>query len=75
MYHPAAALHQASLRETLFDDMRGLPAALLSARRELEAERLATAQSDEAARQATRAAPPTDGSAAATQQMTLFQER
>ena len=25
MYHPAAALHQASLRETLFADMRGLP--------------------------------------------------
>ena len=32
MYHPAAALHQASLRETLFRDIRGLPAALLAAR-------------------------------------------
>jgi DNA polymerase len=41
MYHPAAALHQASLRETLFADMRGLPPALLSAREAIEAERVA----------------------------------
>ena len=41
MYHPAAALHQASLRETLFRDMRGLPAALLAAREALDAERAA----------------------------------
>jgi uracil-DNA glycosylase family 4 len=41
MYHPAAALHQASLRETLFADMRGLPAALLAAREAIEAERVA----------------------------------
>ncbi len=40
MYHPAAALHQSSLRETLFTDMRGLPAALLAAREALEAERV-----------------------------------
>jgi DNA polymerase len=40
MYHPAAALHQSSLRETLFADIRGLPAALLSAREALEAERV-----------------------------------
>lgn len=39
MYHPAAALHQSSLRETLFRDMRGLPAALLAAREAIEAER------------------------------------
>jgi DNA polymerase len=42
MYHPAAALHQASLRETLFADIRGLPAALLRAREALEAERVAS---------------------------------
>jgi DNA polymerase len=45
MYHPAAALHQASLRETLFADIRALPAALLAAREALEAERAASAQS------------------------------
>jgi uracil-DNA glycosylase family 4 len=39
MYHPAAALHQASLRETHFADMRGLPAALLAAREAIDAER------------------------------------
>jgi DNA polymerase len=42
MYHPAAALHQASLRETLFADIRGLPAALLAARQALDAERQAS---------------------------------
>jgi uracil-DNA glycosylase len=42
MYHPAAALHQASLRETLFRDIRALPAALRDARRALEEERLAS---------------------------------
>ena len=46
MYHPAAALHQASLRETLFRDMRGLPAALLAARRALEDERAASVQAE-----------------------------
>jgi uracil-DNA glycosylase len=40
MYHPAAALHQASLRETLFRDIRGLPAALLAAREAIESERM-----------------------------------
>ena len=39
MYHPAAALHQSSLRETLFNDIRGLPAALLTAREAMKAER------------------------------------
>jgi uracil-DNA glycosylase family 4 len=33
MYHPAAALHQGSLRQTLLDDMGQVPAALLEARR------------------------------------------
>jgi DNA polymerase len=33
MYHPAAALHQGSLKATLFHDMEGVPAALLEARR------------------------------------------
>ncbi len=32
MYHPAAALHQGSLRQTLLDDMQTVPAALLAAR-------------------------------------------
>jgi len=69
MYHPAAALHQASLRETLFADIRALPAALLAAREALEAERAASAQ----------AAPPTEEPEAAsvqqahdTEQLTLF---
>lgn len=43
MYHPAAALHQSSLREVLFRDMRGLPEALVAARSSIEAERLAGA--------------------------------
>jgi DNA polymerase len=46
MYHPAAALHQASLRETLFADIRGLPAALLAAREALEAERAGSVQAE-----------------------------
>ena len=37
MYHPAAALHQGSLRATLFEDVRRLPAALLEARRLVDA--------------------------------------
>jgi DNA polymerase len=72
MYHPAAALHQASLRETLFADIRGLPAALLAAREALEAERVASVQvaipvtaADEPA-----AVEPDDAG-----QLTLFGER
>ncbi|HEX2195014.1 MAG TPA: uracil-DNA glycosylase [Candidatus Limnocylindria bacterium] len=42
MYHPAAALHQGSLRQTLYADVRGLPAALLKARQALDAERAAS---------------------------------
>jgi uracil-DNA glycosylase len=71
MYHPAAALHQASLRETLFRDVRGLPAALLAARQALSDEHVAAVQAEEAvARVDLDAEPPEDA-----QQMTLFQER
>ena len=42
MYHPAAALRATALRETLFRDVRSLPAALLAAREALEAERAAS---------------------------------
>lgn len=66
MYHPAAALHQASLRETLFRDMRGLPAALLAAREALEAERAASVR---AAPAVVEAPEPTGDQ---TEQMTLF---
>ncbi len=38
MYHPAAALHQGSLKATLFRDMEGVPAALLQAREQGAAE-------------------------------------
>jgi uracil-DNA glycosylase len=69
MYHPAAALHQASLRETLFRDIRGLPAALLDARRALDDERAASVQAEEAASPASVPEPPDD-----TEQMTLFRE-
>jgi uracil-DNA glycosylase family 4 len=69
MYHPAAALHQASLRETLFRDIRGLPAALLDARRALDDERPVTTQAEEVV-------VPVNGPDAAgdAEQMTLFQE-
>ena len=36
MYHPAAALHQGSLRRTIEDDFRKIPALLEQARREPE---------------------------------------
>ena len=70
MYHPAAALHQASLRETLFRDIRGLPAALLNARRALDDERSAATQAEEAV-----VVPVTGPSGADdAEQMTLFGE-
>jgi len=68
MYHPAAALHQASLRETLFRDIRGLPAALLDARHALDDERVASVQAE-------ALAPPAPGPEAVVddaEQMTLF---
>jgi len=68
MYHPAAALHQASLRETLFRDMRGLPAALLAAREALVAERVAAAQAEEATAPVVIPGPAADKA----EQMTLF---
>jgi uracil-DNA glycosylase len=70
MYHPAAALHQASLRETLFHDIRGLPAALLAAREALGDEREASVMADEATIREERL----DSTADDAQQMTLFQE-
>ena len=48
MYHPAAALRQGSLKETLFRDMEGVPSALLEARR-LRAERPAPLAAGESA--------------------------
>ncbi|HEX6139033.1 MAG TPA: uracil-DNA glycosylase [Candidatus Limnocylindria bacterium] len=72
MYHPAAALHQASLRETLFADIRGLPAALLTAREAIEAERsveaAAAPRAEDAATEAVTSAQPADPE----QQLTLF---
>ena len=68
MYHPAAALHQASLRETLFADIRGLPAALLAARQAIDAERVESVQADLA--EPAPAAPAAE--ADDTEQMTLF---
>lgn len=70
MYHPAAALHQASLRDTLFRDIRRLPAALLDARRLLEDERTASASAAAAAEAATTAEPAADD----IEQMSLFTE-
>lgn len=70
MYHPAAALHQVSLRETLFHDMRGLPAALLAARQALEEERAAAVQAEAAVSPVEPRPVPVDDA----QQMTLFQE-
>ncbi len=83
MYHPAAALHQASLRETLYRDIRGLPAALLAARRALEEERrAATLANDEwhaaeaaisvSADEVTGAREAAARDAADAEQMTLF---
>jgi uracil-DNA glycosylase family 4 len=69
MYHPAAALHQASLRETLFADIRGLPAALLAARQALEEERMASVPEPSPEPEPALVAAP-DGS----EQLTLFQE-
>jgi len=68
MYHPAAALHQSSLRETLFADMRGLPAALLAAREAIEAERTESVQAISPDPVPSAPAAETDDA----EQMTLF---
>lgn len=70
MYHPAAALHQASLRSTLERDMRGLPAALLAARTTIDDEATDIRADDVALDSRTATAPDADE----TQQMTLFEE-
>jgi uracil-DNA glycosylase len=70
MYHPAAALHQASLRDTLFRDMRGLPGALLDAREAIATELAATTPVAEATEP--EGLPISSLTAA---QMTLFEER
>jgi DNA polymerase len=69
MYHPAAALHQASLRETLFADIRGLPAALLAARQALEEERLASVPEPSPEPEPALVAASDD-----SEQLTLFRE-
>jgi uracil-DNA glycosylase family 4 len=74
MYHPAAALHQSSLRETLFRDIRGLPAALLAARQTIEEERTASIEGEPAS---SPGSDPDTTPEAATgddddQQLTLF---
>ena len=68
MYHPAAALHQSSLRETLFADIRGLPAALLAAREAIEADRTESVPSVPADPAPSVPTTETDD----TEQMTLF---
>jgi DNA polymerase len=78
MYHPAAALHQASLRETLFRDIRGLPAALLAARDSIAVERAASVQDEHDEGLPTTIGEPDaqdvdrEGAADEAQQMTLF---
>ncbi len=56
MYHPAAALRQASLEDTLFRDMEGVPLALLEARR-LRAERTESGSPSEPVASSVEAAP------------------
>lgn len=67
MYHPAAALHQASLRETLFRDISRLPAALHDARQALEAERVASVTTTQVEAPSAADQHPDD-----QQQLTLF---
>lgn len=66
MYHPAAALHQASLRETLFADMRSLPVALLKAREIIESEQIASTSTIHVE------APPASEPRSDDSQLTLF---
>ena len=68
MYHPAAALHQASLRETLFHDVRGLPSALLATRAAIENERMTAVKAQLVAASVPGPQPAADDA----EQMTLF---
>lgn len=72
MYHPAAALHQASLRDTLVRDIRGLPAALLAAREAIEKERARTEPSDSGPAAGPGDAPAVRGRVEGADQLTLF---
>ncbi len=78
MYHPAAALHQASLRETLIRDVRRLPAALLEARMVIDAERATSVHDEHDAMLPMGIGEPEDAqdversSAPDDQQLTLF---
>ncbi len=66
MYHPAAALHQGSLRQTLLDDALAIPAALVGARERRE--RIVAADGDALLAtdpQAAPAVPPAAPGAAA----------
>ncbi len=72
MYHPAAALHQASLRDTLVRDIRGLPAALLAAREAIEMERASADSIDPGVAADPGDAPPTAERVEETDQLTLF---
>ena len=60
MYHPAAALHQGSLKQTLFVDMQGVPEALTEARA------LRTAAAEAAAAPEAGLTAPTAAESAAT---------
>ena len=68
MYHPAAALHHASLRETLFHDVRGLPSALLTARAAIEDEHMTAVAAQSVAASVIGPLPAADDA----EQMTLF---
>jgi DNA polymerase len=68
MYHPAFALYDGSNRQTLFEDIRGLPAELLAARdRRGESDRPFVPQAPAAAVSTTHSAPEPDAD-----QLTLF---
>ena len=68
MYHPAAALHQGSLKATLFHDMEGVPLALLEARR-LRAERMESGASSEPGASSVAGAPVPSGAGASVAQI------
>lgn len=61
MYHPAAALRASSLKQTMLEDMAGLPQVLIDAR-------------DSAGSQAQSAAPPVEPAAAAEEAVAVAEE-